>query len=128
MSEFDVKTPEMFRKELVAGLLTYNLICALMFKLVAGVTPNRLSEGSCTRCLRDALYSGVPMWVYESKPLLEWLVSLMAKCLLPHQPNKVLYEPRKVRSKPQPFGILKGSREDARKQVLEEMAPEKIIS
>ena len=124
MSDFDVKTPEMFRKELAAGLLTYNLICALIVKaaIVAGVAPNKLSFSSCTRRLRDALHSGVPLWVYESKQLLDWLLSQMAKCLLPHQPNKVLYEPRKVRSRPQPFPILKGDREAARKQVLEEMA------
>ncbi|MBC6478827.1 MAG: hypothetical protein GDA56_14700 [Hormoscilla sp. GM7CHS1pb] len=28
----DVKTPEKFRKELAVGLLTYNLICALIVK------------------------------------------------------------------------------------------------
>lgn len=41
MEEFDVKTPEMFRKELAVGLLSYNLICALIVKgaIVAGVPP-----------------------------------------------------------------------------------------
>ena len=130
MSDFDVKTPEMFRKELAVGLLTYNLICALIVKgaSVAGVPPQKLSFSSCINRLRDVLNSGVPFWVYESNKFQEWLLNRIAKCQLPHQPNKVPHEPRKVRSRPQPYPILKGSREDARKQVREVMAPENLIS
>ncbi|MBC6475717.1 MAG: transposase [Hormoscilla sp. GM102CHS1] len=130
MEDFDVKTPEMFRKELAVGLLTYNLICALIVKgaIVAGVPPQQLSFSSCTIRLLDVLHSGVPFWVYESNKLQEWLLNRIAKCQLPDQPNKVPHEPRKVRSRPQPFPTLKGSREDARKQVRELMAPENLIS
>ena len=51
MDEFDVKSGAMFQKELAAGLLTYNLICAYMVKaaLKAGLVPTDLSFSRCAR-------------------------------------------------------------------------------
>lgn len=123
MEEFDVKTVEMFRKELAAGLLTYNLICAFMTKaaIKAGIKPNQLSRGCCWRRVRDILLQGVPKWVITENILVDWLMTRLAKCRLPHQPNKVKHEPRKVRRRPQVFPALKGSRALARKQVLQEL-------
>ncbi|MBO1348856.1 MAG: IS4 family transposase [Hormoscilla sp. GUM202] len=123
MEEFDVKTAEMFRKELAAGLLTYNLICALMTKaaIKAGIRPNQLSFSCCWRRMRDILLQGVPQWVITGNLLVDWLMTRLAKCRLPHQPNKVKHEPRKVRRRPQVFPALKGSRDPARKQVLQEL-------
>lgn len=123
MEEFDVKTAEMFRKELAAGLLTYNLICALMTKaaIKAGIRPLQLSFSCCWRRMRDILLQGVPQWVITENILVDWLMTRLAKCRLPHQPNKVKHEPRKVRRRPQVFPALKGSRDLARKQVLQEL-------
>ena len=123
MEEFDVKTAEMFRKELAAGLLTYNLICALMVKaaIKAGIKPNQLSFSRCWRRFRDILTSHVPEWVIAENQLEDWLMTRLAKCRLPNQPNKVRHEPRKVRRRPQVFPALKGSRDRARKQVLHEL-------
>jgi hypothetical protein len=123
MEEFDVKTAEMFRKELAAGLLTYNLICALMTKaaIKAGIKPNKLSFSCCWRRVRDIWLQGVPQWVITEKKLEDWLMTRLAKCRLPHQQNKVKHEPRKVRRRPQVFPALKGSRDRARKEVLQEL-------
>ena len=124
MEEFNVKTAEMFRKELAIGLLTYNLIRALMLKasIKAGIKPNQLSFSCCWRRLRDLLTQGVPQWVIIENKLEHWLMTRLAKCRLPHQPNKVRYEPRMVRRRPQVFPALKGSRDRARKQVLHELS------
>ena len=123
MEEFDVRTAEMFRKELAAGLLTYNLICALMVKaaIQANIRPNQLSFSRCWRRLRDILTSYVPEWVIAENQLEDWLMTRLAKCRLPHQPDKVKHEPRKVRRRPQVFPALKGSRDRARKEVLQEL-------
>ena len=123
MEEFDVRTAEMFRKELAAGLLTYNLICALMVKAArkAGIRPNQLSFSRCWRRLRDILTSYVPQWVITENQLEDWLMTRLAKCRLPHQPNKVKHEPRKVRRRPQVFPALKSDRNQARKQVIQEL-------
>jgi len=49
MEQFEVKTSDMFRKELAAGLLTYNLICALMVKAaqIGHLLPSQLSFARC---------------------------------------------------------------------------------
>ncbi|MBC6477974.1 MAG: hypothetical protein GDA56_09480 [Hormoscilla sp. GM7CHS1pb] len=119
MEEFDVKTAEMFRKELAAGLLTYNCICALMTKaaIKAGIKPNKLSFSCCWRRVRDIWLQGVPQWVITENKLEDWLMTRLAKCRLSHQQNKVKHEPRKVRRRPQVFPALKRSRDLARKQV-----------
>jgi hypothetical protein len=118
MEEFDVKSPELFRKELAAGLLTYNLICAWMTKAAqsAGVAPTDLSFSRSARRLRDFVRSGAPAWV---KPGEEetWLLGRLAQCRLAKQPNKVSHEPRKVRRRPAVYPALKGSRKVARRKI-----------
>jgi IS4 transposase len=124
MDEFNVKSPQMFRKELAAGLLTYNLICALMVKaaLKAHLPPSHLSFSRCWRRVRDLLVQGVPGWVIAQGCVEDYVLDRLAKCTLPHQPNKVAHEPRKVRRRPAVFPALKGDRQAARQQVLQELS------
>jgi len=128
MDEFNVKSPEMFRKELAAGLLTYNLICALMVKaaLKANLSPTRLSFSRCWRRVRDLLVQGVPAWVIAQGGVEDYVLDRLAKCTLPRQPNKVAHEPRKVRRRPAVFPALKGDRQMARQQVLQELSGKTI--
>ncbi len=126
MEEFDVQSTAIFRKELAAGLLTYNLVCAFMVKaaLIADLPPSKLSFSRCLRRIRDALLKGFPTWVHEEEASVQtYLLKRLAKCKLPHQPNKVRYEPRKVRRRPAVFPALKGSRNDARQEVLNQLSP-----
>lgn len=117
MDEFNVQSAAMFRKELAAGLLTYNLICAYMVKAAekAGIAPTALSFSRCARRLRDMLLQGVPAWV-EPDHLEEYILERLAKCTLPKQPTKVKHEPRRVRRRPAIFPALKGDRDTARRQ------------
>ena len=123
MEEFQVKSVQMFRKELVAGLLAYNLICAVMVKAaqLADLLPSQLSFKRCWRRITEILHHGVPRWVYETGQLLSWLLKRLAKCKLSHQPNKVKYEPRKVRRRPAVYPALKGDRNAARQEVLNQI-------
>ena len=124
MAEFDVRSAALFQCELDVGLLVYNLICALLAQAAqqARLPAERLSFTDCLRRIRDTLRYGVPAWVvaHYSRPL-DWLIERLAHCRLPVRPNKVAHEPRAVRRRPQVFPALKGSRGDARKQLLAEV-------
>ena len=124
MDEFDVKSAAMFRKELAAGLLTYNLICAYMVKAAekAGIAPTALSFSRCARRLRDIFLHGVPSWV-EPAHLEDYILERLAKCRLPKQPTKVKHEPRRVRRRPAIFPALKGDRDNARRQSIRTSKP-----
>lgn len=128
MDFFDVRTAEMFRKELAAGLLTYNLICVLMTQaaLRAGLHPNRLSFQRCARRIHGFLTTGVPAWVQQEGQVADHLLDRLARCKLPNQPDKVQHEPRLIRYKPRPYGTLRGDRDAARaKYAAESRRPHK---
>jgi hypothetical protein len=121
MDEFHVKSAAMFRKELAAGLLTYNLICAWIVKAAqhAGLEPTELSFSRCARRVCEFVHRGAPAWVEPGQEEV-WLLERLAQCRLPHEPNKVQHEPRKVRRRPAVFPALKGSRQAARRQLKRE--------
>ena len=123
MDEFTAQTPEMFRKELAGGLLTYNLICATLVQAAqrAHLAPNRLSFRRGMRRVRDALLTGVPAWVLGAGQLATYLLERLAQCRLQHQPLKIAHEPRKVRRRPQVFPALKGDRNVARQPVRQQL-------
>jgi hypothetical protein len=123
MEEFNVQTAEMFRKELAAGLLTYNLICALMVKAAvqANLAPGRLSFSQSMRRIRSCLTTGVPAWVVEQSSIEAYLMERLGHCRLAQQAFKVQHEPRKVRQRPQVYPVLKGERHAARQEVLKQL-------
>ena len=123
MAECTAQTADMFRKELVAGLLTYNLIGATLVQAAqrAHLAPNRLRFQRALRRVRDARITGVPAWVLHTDQLATYLLDRLAQCLLVHQPLKIGHEPRKVRRRPQVFPALKGDRNQARQQVLQQL-------
>jgi hypothetical protein len=124
MEQFEVKSVEMFKKELIAGLLTYNIILSFMLQaaIKADIQVCRLSFNRCWRRIRNALLKGVPAWVKKRGDVVDYLLDQLAKCILPNQKNKVKHEPRKVRRKPAVYPQLRGTRENARKEVLQALA------
>lgn len=117
MAEFDVQSNDMFKLELTAGLLSYNLLRALMLKAArqAGCKPRQLSFISSLRWMVNHLQLGYPTWVLVQYPNpFDWLIENMAKCRLPVRKNKVAHEPRAVRYRPKPFPALKTTRAQAR--------------
>lgn len=123
MEFFNVQSAALFRKELAAGLLAYNLVCAFMTK---ASKPARLKPAqlSFSRCLRRVRHFLLHVW----PPSLDCtaqetnLLDRLAKCKLAKQPNKAPFEPRKVRSRPRPFPPLRGDRDAARQEVLLQFA------
>jgi hypothetical protein len=124
MDEFDVRSAAMFRKELAAGLLAYNLICAFIVKaaLPNQLRPNQLSFKRCWRRVRDILLNGLPAWVDGRTAAQTYFLNRLSKCRLPYQPNKVKYEPRMARRRPDVFPALKATRDEARRQVINQFS------
>jgi hypothetical protein len=123
METFNVRSAAMFRKELEAGLLAYNLVCALMVRAAHSlqIKPIALSFSKCLRRVRRFLLLGGPRRLSPVE-LADYLLKRLAKCKLPKQPNKFPYEPRAIRKVPQAYPYLKGDRDIARQEVLEQFA------
>ena len=110
------KSVAMVRKELILGLLTYNLIRTLM-----GFAAQRCHrfprELSFTRCYRRILsVMETFLATVSSEELersLEELLYRLGKCLLPRK-KRQRFEPRSVWRRPRVYPQIKGSREQAR--------------
>jgi hypothetical protein len=87
--------------------------------VTAQVPVARLSFTDCLRRIRDTLQLGVPGWVPQqyARPF-DWLIGRLAQCRLPTRRRALVAEPRAVRRRPAIFPALKGSRQDARHQML----------
>jgi hypothetical protein len=83
--------------------------------------PHRLSFQCGLRRVRDALLIGVLAWVLQTGQVATYLRDRLAQCRLAHQPLKIAHEPRTVRRRPQVFPALKGDRNSARQQVLQQL-------
>jgi len=128
MAEFAVQSAAMYQLELAVGLLTYNLICALMVKAAqrAGISPWQLSFSRCWRRIREALTLGLPTWVEMQGQGADYLLQQLARCTLPHQRNKVAHEPRQVRSRWRSYPALHGDRNVARAKLLAAMSEQPV--
>jgi hypothetical protein len=123
MEFFNVHSTDLFRKELAAGLLAYNLVWAFMNNAarLAHLKPAQLSFSRCLRRVCSFMLYDWPSPVISADQLSTFLDRL-AKCKLTIQPNKVRFEPRKVRQRPRPYPPLRGNRNDARLDELAKMA------
>lgn len=116
--QLEVKSPDMARKEWLAGLLAYNLIRAaqLCAALQAGLCPLSLSFSSVRRRLEIWLrdFGATPR-----KALANWAQTLhrMGHCRLPHRRKARPAEPRAQRHLRLPYAPLYGSRARARKHL-----------
>ncbi len=123
MEFFDVRSVDLFRKELAAGILTYNLICILLLQaaLRRNLLPVQLSFKQGLRRIFSALTAGVPAWVRQEERVAEHLLEQLGKCRLPNQPHKVKHEPRQVRYRGTSYERLRGDRNVARQQLLSKL-------
>ena len=128
MAQFAVQSAAMFQLELAVGLLTYNLICALMVKAAqrANVSPWQLSFNRCWRRIREVLTLGLPTWAEQQGLGADYLLQQLARCRLPQQRNKVAHEPRQVRSLWRSYPSLHGDRNLARAKLLADMSEQSI--
>lgn len=118
LAQLEAKSPDMARKEWLAGLLAYNLIRAaeLCAALQGGLSPLKLSFCSVRRRLED--------WLRRFSDnsrltLQDWinLLQSMAKCRLPRRRKIRPNEPRAQRHLRLAYKALYGSRARARRNL-----------
>lgn len=123
MDALSCKSLDMVRKELILGLLAYNLIRTWMALAAKRslILPCSLSLASCWRRIVDTGRS-IPFDASSADLDLAFdlLLDRLAACSLPvrHLPR---HEPRGVWIKPQPYPSLKGSRSQARDSWLQKL-------
>jgi hypothetical protein len=126
MEALDGKSVDIVRKELILGLLAYNLIRGLMG--VAAVrahrSPLELSLAKCLRRTMDACRSLPPnASADETERVLDRLLVRLGNCVLPKR-KRERFEPRAVWGRPRVYPTIKGSREKARKAWMESLEAE----
>jgi hypothetical protein len=116
--QLEAKSPEMARKEWLAGLLAYNLIRAaqLCAALQKGISPLTLSFSSVRRRLEDWLRQ---FGRTQRQACAQWAKALkqMGHCLLPRRRKPRPSEPRGQRHLRLPYAPLFGSRANARRHL-----------
>jgi len=116
--QLEAKSPDMARKEWLAGLLAYNLVRAaqLCAALQKGSSPLTLSFSSARRRLEAWLrqFGRTPR-----QACAQWAKTLqqIARCRLPRRPKPRPSEPRAQRHLRLPYLPLHGSRANARKHL-----------
>ena len=121
MERLDGHSVDMVRKELLLGLLAYNLLRGLMTQaaLQANVLPCQLSLAQCWRRTMNACRSLRPEATSaEIEQVLNCLLKRLGRCLLPKR-KKERFEPRAVWGRPQVYPRIKDSREQTRQAQLE---------
>jgi hypothetical protein len=116
--QLEAKSPDMARKEWLAGLLAYNLIRAaqLCAALQQGISPLTLSFCSVRRHLQCWLRQ---FGRTQRQACMRWTKALqqMAQCLLPRRRKPRPNEPRAQRHLRLPYAPLYGSRANARRHL-----------
>jgi hypothetical protein len=118
LGQMEAKSPDMARKEWLAGLLAYNLIRAaqLCAALQKGVSPLTLSFSSVRRRLEDWLRQ----WSRKLRQALrQWAATLqsLGRCRHPTRRTARPDEPRAQRHLRMPYPPLWGSRPQARRKL-----------
>lgn len=126
MESLDGKSVDIVRKELILGLLAYNLIRGLMgiAALRARRAPLELSLAQCWRRTVDACRN-LPLNASpaEIQMVLDRLLERLGRCVLPKR-KRERFEPRAVWGRPRVYPTIKGSREQARQAWLAQLMAE----
>lgn len=126
MEALDGKSVDIVRKELILGLLAYNLLRGLMATAAvqANRSPLELSLAKCWRRTTDACRSLPPGSALPTvEHVLSRLLVRLGNCVLPKR-KRERFEPRAVWGKPRVFPTIKVSREATRQAWLDSMKPD----
>jgi hypothetical protein len=113
------KSEDIVRKEIYMHLLAYNLIRALMWQAAQehGRPLHRLSfAGTVQRLQAVAPYLWLFAGTSKATQLHTWLLSWIARDILPDRPNRL--EPRALKRRPKPYALLTRPRNEMRKVLL----------
>lgn len=123
MEDLSAKSVEMVRKELVLGLVAYNLLRGLMAMAAvrAGRAPQELSLAQCWRRVTDASRN-LPDHASadEIATVLDKLLIRLGRCVIPKRKQQ-RFEPRAVWGRPRVYPTIKGSRDNARQQWMDSL-------
>jgi hypothetical protein len=126
MEALEGKSVDFVRKELLLGLVAYNLLRGLMAiaALQAQRSPLELSLAQCWRRTTDACRS-LPQGASSAQVerVLSRLLTRLGRCVLPKR-KRERFEPRAVWGRPRVYPSIKGSREKARQAWLDSMKPD----
>ena len=126
MEALEGKSVDIVRKELLLGLLAYNLLRGLMAiaAIQAQRSPLELSLAQCWRRATDACRS-LPQGASSDQVerVLSRLLVRLGNCVLPKR-KRERFEPRAVWGKPRVYPSIKGSRDQARQAWLDSMKPD----
>jgi IS4 transposase len=126
MEALDGKSVDIVRKELILGLLAYNLLRGLMATAAvqADRSPLELSLAKCWRRTTDACRSLPPgSAASTAERVLARLLVRLGNCVLPKR-KRERFEPRAVWGRPRVYPTVKGSREKARQAWLDSLKPD----
>lgn len=119
MESLEAKSVDIVRKELLLGLVAYNLLRGLMgiAALRAHRSPLELSLAQCWRRVTDASLDLLPGASPEQvEGVLNRLFARLERCVLPKR-KRLRLEPRAVWGRPRVYPSIKGSREEARRDL-----------
>jgi putative transposase len=123
MEQLDGRSVDIVGKELILGLVAYNLLRGLMgaAALLAQRSPLELSLAMCWRRTLDHCRT-LPR---EATPaeiagMLAVLLGRLGRCLLPKR-KRERFEPRAVWGRPSVYPKIKGSREQARREWMDKL-------
>lgn len=104
------KSPEMVRKELYVHLLAYNLLRSLMAQAAQprAISPLRLSLQGTRQHFRNLISELANAATHRLPALLQTLLQVLVRTLLPNRPNR--HEPRVRKRRPKAFPLMKQPR------------------
>lgn len=121
LTQLEVKSPEMVHKEILSGLLAYNLVRGLMVlgARKAGLTPREMSFSLVQKLLAVALGE---LWLCFMTPKrrserIERLLKMASRAKLPRRKKKRRSEPRAVWRVPPTYAKMQVSRAASRKRL-----------
>lgn len=122
LSQLEVKSPEMARKEFYASLLAYSLVRGVMWG--AGANLEKGQQTLSFNNARRVVLEGLKEWGRSlecPKNARRWVRRLLEEVTrqrLPRRRTPLLNQPRMIRCRAKPWPLLKGSRQAARNRCL----------
>jgi len=111
------KSPEMVRKELYVHLLAYNLLRSLMAQAaqISGISPLRLSLQGTRQHFRNFISELANAATHRIPALLQTLLQVLVRTLLPNRPDR--HEPRVRKRRPKAFPLMKQPRSTLKRKL-----------
>jgi hypothetical protein len=111
------KSPEMVRKDLYVHLLAYNLLRSLMAQAahISVISPLRISLQGTRQHFRNFISELANAATHRIPALLQTLLQVLVRTLLPNRPDR--YEARMRKRRPKSFPLMKQPRSTLKRKL-----------